>query len=121
MQALHNYTLYTFVFVYKPMLSRRYLLTLAFLAPLIVVLPTAIFSYSGYINTNTCWVNYSRVNAIVEAVPNVCLALLTVIIGEATSMRKFKVHPGANKEHRTVAVTNARAAIFISSASIGGF
>jgi hypothetical protein len=119
LQALHNYTLYTYVFVHKPMLSRRRLLPLALLSPLIVVLPTAIFSYDGYINENTCWVDYSRINAVVEAVPNVFLALLAVIIGEATPMRKFNPHPGADEKLRDVAVANARASIFISSTSIG--
>ncbi len=121
MQAIHNYTLYTFVFVRKPMLTRRYLLPITLLAPLVIVVPTAVFSFGAYISTNTCWVNYSKINAIVEIAPNVIFTALVVIIGEATSMRQFKPHLDANEELRAVALTNARAGIFISPASLGAF
>ena len=79
-QSLHNYTLYTYVFVHRPMLSRRCLLPIALCAPLVVVVPTAVFSYSAYINANTCWVDYSQINALVEVIPNIILGLLTVSI-----------------------------------------
>ncbi len=119
LQALHNYTLYTFVFVHRPMLTRRLLLPIALLAPLIFVVPTAAISFTKYINKNTCWVDYSQINAFIEAIPNVVLGLLAIIIGEATPMRKFKEHLNANAELRTAAVTNARATIFISAVSVG--
>jgi hypothetical protein len=121
LQSLHNYTVYTFVFVQRPMLSRRLLLPIALLAPLVIVVPTALFSFNKYVNTKTCWVDYSQINAIVEMAPNVIFALSAVIIAEATSMRKFKEHPDANEQLREAAVANARAAVFISFASIGAF
>ncbi len=60
-------------------------------------------------------------NAIVEAVPNIILGILAVIISKATLMRVYKLHPAANDELRAVVVKNARASIFITSASLGGF
>jgi hypothetical protein len=96
------------------MLSRRVLIPLALFTPLVIVVPTAAFSFEKYINTSTCWIDYSQINVMVEAVPNVCLALLSVIIGEATPMRQFKVHPDADQELRATALTNARATILIA-------
>ncbi len=48
LQALNNYTTYTYVFVLKPMLPRRGLLPLALLTPLVIVIPTAIFLFQNY-------------------------------------------------------------------------
>jgi hypothetical protein len=95
------------------------MLPLALLTPLVFVAPTAALSFNAYISTSTCWVDYAQVNAIIEIVPIVILGCLAIIVSEATPMRKFKVHPEANKPLRTAAVMNARASIFISVASVG--
>lgn len=120
-QALHNYTLYTYVFVYKPMFDRCEILFVALVAPLVFVVPTAVFSFGAYINLDTCWIDYSQRNAVIQIVPNFVLVLLTVILGEATPMRKYNVHPAANHVLRVAARSNARAAILISFASFGAF
>ncbi len=92
LQSLHNYTLYTYVYVHHPMLTRTRLLPVALLCPLLTVVPTTAFSSANYTTTSTCWLNFTTINATIEMVPNIACACLAVIISEATPMRKYKPH-----------------------------
>ena len=118
-QALHNYTVYTFVFVGEPMLTRKFMIPILLICPLLVVAPTAIALFSTYTNDVTCWVDFSQTNAIIEMAPNAIMAAVAIILSEATPMRKFKVNESADPVARATAVSNARSGVFISLVSIG--
>jgi phosphoglycerol transferase MdoB-like AlkP superfamily enzyme len=118
-EALHNYTLYTYVYVRRPMLNRHVQVPLLLVAPVVAVAPTAVFLFTSYTNFDTCWVALSSTNMIIETAAIILLAALAIILCEATPMRNFKPHPQTDETLRTAAGRSARAGLGITILSAG--
>ena len=48
--------------------------------------------HQDYVNDNTCWVSYDALVGALELLPLALLTALSVIICEATGMRRFPKH-----------------------------
>jgi hypothetical protein len=86
-QSLHNFTLYSGILLDVPILRRHFLVFAGLLAPCIFVAPTAAFAWSTYTSSNTCWVDYSQMNAYIELGPIVLLTLLAVGLNGLAAVR----------------------------------
>uniref|UniRef100_A0A914W5G6 Uncharacterized protein n=1 Tax=Plectus sambesii TaxID=2011161 RepID=A0A914W5G6_9BILA len=113
MEALHNYTLYTYVYVVKPMLTRRLYVVVGLLAPLPIVIITAGAFFYDYITEQTCWLNFDSPNFFLELLPVVILSAVGVISAEATGMVEYARNRLAQEEKRFSANTNSKGSIFI--------
>lgn len=102
---MHNYVLYTMVFtselivfwlicqlVEKHVLNLGQILLVVLILPIISVVATALPLHEDYVNDETCWLNFGKLNAVIELAPLCILAALIVILSEATSMRSFAIN-----------------------------
>uniref|UniRef100_A0A914VTC7 Uncharacterized protein n=1 Tax=Plectus sambesii TaxID=2011161 RepID=A0A914VTC7_9BILA len=112
-EALHNYTLYTYVFVLKPMMTRKFLLAICLLGPVPIIATTAVFWRDDYTTDTTCWLNGHSINFYIEILPIIAFSTIGVILSEAAGMIEYAKNRYANDEHRFTAIANATGSIFI--------
>uniref|UniRef100_A0A914VZ39 Uncharacterized protein n=1 Tax=Plectus sambesii TaxID=2011161 RepID=A0A914VZ39_9BILA len=113
METLHNYTLYTYVFVLQPLLKRKFVLLLGLLGPLPIVALTAGIWFSDYVTEQTCWLNFSSVNFFFELLPALIMCAAGEICAEATGMVEYARNVMAKEEKRFSANTNSKGSILI--------
>jgi hypothetical protein len=121
LEAVHNYIVYTCVLTQRPIFKRKLLLLILFVSPFIIVLPTAVFSFTHYTNENTCWLNYNGINAAIEILPICIMSAVGIIISEATGMNLnlYKVNQYANEDLRAAAITSATSNVGIILVAVG--
>uniref|UniRef100_A0A914XF51 Uncharacterized protein n=1 Tax=Plectus sambesii TaxID=2011161 RepID=A0A914XF51_9BILA len=119
LEALHNYMLYTYVFVRHPLLNLTGYIIIALYLPILPVGITGGLLFQSYVTTETCWLNLDSTNMIIEVIPVLLLVATAVVTAEATSMlRNFPPNPLANEVKRTSAITNATGTMFIAPLSL---
>ncbi|MCP3665610.1 MAG: hypothetical protein GY696_24450, partial [Gammaproteobacteria bacterium] len=117
-ESLHNYTTWTNVVVGKPLLGRLLILLLCLVPPMIPVGITASAWWTTYTHDHTCWVNYDAMNLYWIGGPIVCMALLTIIISEATGQGEFNDLVGSDPAKRTSAILSSKGSLLIALISM---
>ncbi len=118
MEALHSYTTWTNVVIVKPLIGRLVILGICLIGPLIPVGITAAVWWETYTHDHTCWVNWYAVNCYLVAGPVIILALLGIIISEATGQGEFKNLIGSEPHKRTSAILSSKGSLLISLVSM---
>lgn len=109
-EAIHNFTIYTYVYNGRPLFGRIKALCVCFIVPGIPVAFAAGLLLNDYTNDHTCWISSHSIVYIGQTLWNIFCGCGAMVASESATLNiwRFPPHPKADHKMRNVAFVNCQ-------------